>query len=1203
MPLLLSVFCFSAQVHAFASKNTVSQIEGVNDAGQRWAYEFHSIPETVKCSLLDATTGRVIFQNSSWIVKAATSGEVGLSIKTNLQFFDAKTLRLVASLGVPNMVVSLGVLPDHSVFYVLVSTPHKYNYDDSPLALCLIDPFARQIDRIKLIENNHWLALENPARVSTDINRIIFSYDKTCRGSENNDYIISKPSNVYFKNIDVIIQPVPKGALGGDDLREASQKIFKQHTMSDLGATSYAGITSPDEVPHFGGGIFARYWESDYASVAVTDGVPSEMHIVRSTPSGELVDICASRLKADVVKVGNSWPRQPGVFSDGTLRCLSDQGLVFVKNKIVKHYPLPQSVCFFNNTTAFCFLTGTSQSGGGNVEDIRTYRNTTKEQVLALNSAGRIHRVQCEAIALNSDLLNKVGSCFLFPETDSFVVSSRSENDEFLYTHQRYSLGNGLRKGSGVTIAVGGQVGEHYVEYGKSLEGWSIISAVSAISTSGISYSIIAQNDKEKKPIIVAEGLPDLARLLELRGSKKGNLQILYSMPNYTRLVELTPEGRQFGLTEWNHSPLDGSPLLLSAKNLIFIPQAGGYKVYSVFGDTKPEKSFEIYFRGISDYVILLPDGYYAGSPGCEELITLRSREGSVDASALAPWRNRPAKVLKALGADAEQIEVLSKVTERWQKRIGFDPAKSEPKASDLPKVFVPERPQLWAEGEEAVFTIRWEKGASPIKNVMVRVNGVESARFECATLPTASGDKGTVNVTVKLADGQNWIEVTAEDIDGRRSDMQRFRTILKDSPTGTRRYIVALGVSDYTKPELNLQFAAKDAADIAAAIKEITKGETEVLFLTDEKVTKDAPAKIREFLANASENDEVVAFCAGHGVLDSDLDYVFASHEFDPANPSETGIKLDDLVGAVSSAKALKRLLLLDTCHAGIVGEKDEMLLAQMDSKLPSGIRAVAQRGMKVQPVTDFSTTEKQRFIEEMFSLPGTIRGVNIIGASAGAQFALESDKWSNGVFTASVIEGLSDKKADWNQDGRVNVGELRNYLAQRVSELTMGAQKPSVVAAERDQDFDLIRASYRRPTKSSASVPSSSLLSSELPPEESVDLESRIRSYYQAIQARNDAAVVNFYADQVDYYSSGTIPKSKVMADVRGDWKRYSNATFAVSNFETLSPNSCQFILDYSLIQGDRPRRGKLQISATLTSNHPQKIQSIKAKVISAK
>jgi uncharacterized caspase-like protein len=266
---------------------------------------------------------------------------------------------------------------------------------------------------------------------------------------------------------------------------------------------------------------------------------------------------------------------------------------------------------------------------------------------------------------------------------------------------------------------------------------------------------------------------------------------------------------------------------------------------------------------------------------------------------------------------------------------------------------------------------------------------------------------------------------------------------------------MVALGVSKYQKSEYDLAFAAKDALDLSKALG----GNSLSLILTDQDVNGDALAKIGEFLSMSSEADEVILFCAGHGVLDQNLDYVYARHDFDPQRPTETGIKLDDLIQAVGAGMALKRLILLDTCHAGVMGEKDEILLAQMDTKLPSGVRAVAQRGMKVTQATDFSASDKQRFIEEMFALPGTIRGVNIIGASAAAQFALESDQWNNGVFTASVIEGLRDKKADWNQDGRIMVSELKNYLGQRVSELTAGAQKPSVVAFEHDQDFNLLK------------------------------------------------------------------------------------------------------------------------------------------------
>jgi len=439
---------------------------------------------------------------------------------------------------------------------------------------------------------------------------------------------------------------------------------------------------------------------------------------------------------------------------------------------------------------------------------------------------------------------------------------------------------------------------------------------------------------------------------------------------------------------EWEWDAKDGYSLFEPSNKWLFVPTSSGYSIFKPFGDIPSEKLADIYFQDDNDYAIVLPNGSYAGSPGCESLLRLKAGDGSVDSSSIAPWRNRPAEVLKALGGDDEQIELLAKVTERWQKRIGFDPAKPEPKASELPKIFVPERPPLWAKNQEAGFAIQWQQGAFPLKNVIVRVNGVESARFEGDTLTSAAETKGTVETKVKLAEGQNWIEVTAEDTEGCRSDLQRFRAILKKAPTQSKRYVVALGVSEYAKPELNLQFAAKDAKDLSAAIS--GQQSNQILLLTNHEVNLAALQQIRSFVGQASENDEVVVFCAGHGVLGDNLDYYFAGHDFDPQQVEKTGIKLDDLVYAISASKALKRLILLDTCHAGVVGEKDEMLLAQMNKKLPSGVRAVAQRGMKVQQAVDFSAASKQRFIEEMFTLPGTIRGVNIIGASAGAQFAL---------------------------------------------------------------------------------------------------------------------------------------------------------------------------------------------------------------------
>jgi len=603
--------------------------------------------------------------------------------------------------------------------------------------------------------------------------------------------------------------------------------------------------------------------------------------------------------------------------------------------------------------------------------------------------------------------------------------------------------------------------------HGDAPPGWILLSSLSgktkwgalasAIQVtevqSGRTYEVSTGSHRHKEPLIMEVNRARDAAFVVSSGETAARIE----------KVNLAT-GHVTRLREWEWEPGSGSALYESAIKRLWIPSESGYTLYQIGGDGPlGELSFEgeLVIGGPGQYAFVLPDGRYAGSPGCEQLLRLSAESGErLSASVLVPWRNRPAEVLRALQGDRGQVTALAKVTERWLERIGFDPEKPEPQPSDLPQVNVADRPPLRVENSEVSFSIDWIQGLSPLSKVIVRVNGVETLRFEAAVLEDASvaDGCGQVAAAVKLANGQNWIEVVAEDLEGRFSEVERFRTIMEATRTASRRFVVALGVSAYKNPELNLQFAAKDANDMARMFGAGGSSGDLVLILTDEQVNRSSLEKIREFVGDSSESDEVVLFCAGHGVLDSKLDYYFAGYDFDQDRPAETGLKLDDLVRAVSSAKALKRLILLDTCHAGVVGEKDEMLLAQVDTKLPAGVRAIGQRGMKVQQAADFSASDKKRFIEEMFTLPGTVRGVNIIGASAGAQFALESDKWNNGVFTASVIEGLRDKKADWNQDGRIMISELKNYLGQRVSELTAGAQQPSIVAFEQDQDFDLV-------------------------------------------------------------------------------------------------------------------------------------------------
>ena len=139
-----------------------------------------------------------------------------------------------------------------------------------------------------------------------------------------------------------------------------------------------------------------------------------------------------------------------------------------------------------------------------------------------------------------------------------------------------------------------------------------------------------------------------------------------------------------------------------------------------------------------------------------------------------------------------------------------------------------------------------------------------------------------------------------------------------------------------------------------------------------------------------------------------------------------------------------------MDTCHSGLLGEAGEEQLAMSGVTLPPGVRAIRHRGMKVKKVTaGLNAGQQKRYIEDMFAMGNTYRGVNIIAAASGEEFALESDQWQNGVFCAAVCEGLKSA-VDTNADGLTTIDELASAVSAKVKELTGGRQNISMVAQE---------------------------------------------------------------------------------------------------------------------------------------------------------
>ncbi|HRF17209.1 MAG TPA: hypothetical protein PK977_03540, partial [Chitinophagaceae bacterium] len=96
---------------------------------------------------------------------------------------------------------------------------------------------------------------------------------------------------------------------------------------------------------------------------------------------------------------------------------------------------------------------------------------------------------------------------------------------------------------------------------------------------------------------------------------------------------------------------------------------------------------------------------------------------------------------------------------------------------------------------------------------------------------------------------------------------------------------------------------------------------------------------------------------------------------------------------------------------------------------------------------------------MQNLFADISSGNGAVIISAAGGMEYAFESDKWNNGVFTYCIRKGIEEDLAD--KDGGdnnkvVTVSELKNYVSRKVSELTGGLQKP--VSRKENIEFDWI-------------------------------------------------------------------------------------------------------------------------------------------------
>lgn len=273
--------------------------------------------------------------------------------------------------------------------------------------------------------------------------------------------------------------------------------------------------------------------------------------------------------------------------------------------------------------------------------------------------------------------------------------------------------------------------------------------------------------------------------------------------------------------------------------------------------------------------------------------------------------------------------------------------------------------------------------------------------------------------VPLQLVPGRNDIRVLAFNADGSmHSEPVSTSVTANYTPPGKPRlYALVVGIEEFANPKWNLQFPVADATAVAEVLRQRATGlfgEVEIKQLTSPEDT--SKAALTEAFNSMSKtvgpNDVFVFFVASHGTVEGELQsrqYFLIPSNAKSAVPSEIrrdALSQDELKRLIASIPATRKLILLDTCHAGAMGNALEPTTRRLEEHAAAGILSTAM-------------------------------GTTVLSAATSDENAMEGQK-GHGLFTWVLLQGLGGE-ADARKNGFVGTLELAAYVDAEVPKIAM--------------------------------------------------------------------------------------------------------------------------------------------------------------------
>jgi len=447
------------------------------------------------------------------------------------------------------------------------------------------------------------------------------------------------------------------------------------------------------------------------------------------------------------------------------------------------------------------------------------------------------------------------------------------------------------------------------------------------------------------------------------------------------------------------------------------------------------------------DYIIITPDFYYTGTKEA-----LKGVGFKMNGKTLFPFEqfdlklNRPDIIARRLGLTS--TEMIKAYERAYQKRLGKMGFQQSMFNSDfhLPEAFIDNAAQIPFKSTQNSINliISASDDRYLLDRVNIWVNDVPLLGIDGISVKKNAKNSIKLNQTIKLSNGSNKIQVSVLNEKGVESLKSTVFTTYNAEDQKSNLYIISIGVSKYADSTYNLTYAAKDAKDIihTFSLKSELFNQIYPIELTDSNATRDNIMNTRAILDKTEVDDVVIFFLAGHGLFSSTYDYYFATHDINFGFPSESGITFEELEKLIDGIPARKKILFIDACHSGELDLEDS---DPETTKSTNSNEIISEKTFTRGNLGNFKVNQSFELMKELFTDLRRGSGAVVISSAGGAEFAYESAKWKNGVFSFVLIDGLISKTADLNKDGIIFISELREYVTNRVQKLTKGKQKPT--------------------------------------------------------------------------------------------------------------------------------------------------------------